>query len=244
MTMIASRHVAHGSGGTVRIHYLDSGGDDHGAPIVFVPGMTDVAEDYRQVLPLFGRRVVVVEIRGHGLSGSPAAGYDLDSRSSDVGAVVDAVTDGQVHVVTFSRGTSYAVRWAVENPGRVRSMAIGDYVPEEKVLTAAQARQLVDGRWRGSPVRDRLDERAALQTFDEARDLSMWEPLARLNIPLLAVRSGDSVLVGDVEWARYRRLFPGARLVEFEDSPHDIFRPDRERYPRLVKEHVDRVDRE
>jgi hypothetical protein len=57
------------------------------------------------------------------------------------------------------------------------------------------------------------------------------------------VRSGNSALVGDVEWARYKELFPDARLVEFPDSPHDIFRPDRGRYPRLVHEHVDRVDR-
>ncbi|ANI41538.1 hypothetical protein [Mycolicibacterium vaccae] len=30
-----------------------------------------------------------------------------------------------------------------------------------------------------------------------------------------------------------------ARLHEFPDSPHDIFRPDRGRYPRLVRETAD-----
>ena len=170
--MIASRYV---SNDDARIHYLDLGGDDRGAPIVFVPGMTDVADDYVNVMPLFGRRVVVVELRGHGLSSAPADGYDLRTRSSDVGAVVDAVTDGPVHLVTFSRGTSYAINWAIEHPDRVLSVAIGDYVPEEKVLTGGQSRQLLDGRWRGTPVRERLDERAAMQTFDEACNRSLWE---------------------------------------------------------------------
>jgi hypothetical protein len=55
--MAISRFVDHGD---ARIHYLDTGGDDHGAPIVFVPGMTDVADDYSEVMPLFGRRTVVV----------------------------------------------------------------------------------------------------------------------------------------------------------------------------------------
>jgi hypothetical protein len=59
---------------------------------------------------------------------------------------------------------------------------------------------------------------------------------------LLVIRSGNSILVGEQEWARYKLLFPHARLVEFNDSPHDIFRPDRGRYPRLVKEHVDLAD--
>jgi non-heme chloroperoxidase len=228
--------------GDVRIHYLDSGGDDHGAPIVFVPGMTDVAADYIEVLPLFGRRTVVVEVRGHGESGAPASGYDLAMLSADVGAVVDAVTDGPVHVVTFSRGTSAAIAWALEHSDRVRSLAIGDYVPEEKVLTPDLSRRLLDGHWRGTPVSERVIMDAGVKTFRAATRRSFWDELARLQLPLLVVRSSERVLVGDDEWACYKQLFPHAQLVEFHDSPHDIFRPDRGRYPRLVREHVDKAD--
>ncbi|MGO4443948.1 alpha/beta fold hydrolase [Mycobacterium sp. 2YAF39] len=228
--------------GDARIHYLDSGGDDRGAPVVFVPGMTCIAEDYSEILPLFGRRTVVVDLRGHGRSSAPAAGYDATTLSTDVGAAVDAVTDGPVHVVTFSRGTTYALTWAISNFERVRSVAIGDYVPEEKVLTPEMSRRLLDGRWRGTPVSERLDEDAANKTFRAAEERSLWEPLARQGLPLLAVRSRERLLVGDTPWSRYRTLFPHARLVEFPDSPHDIFRPDRGRYPRLVCDHVDRAD--
>lgn len=208
--------------------------------------MTDVAADYAEVLPLFGRRVVVVEVRGHGRSDAPESGYDLPTLAGDVGAVVDAVTDGPdapVHVMTFSRGTSCAVAWTVANGHRVRSLAIGDYVPEERVLTAEARRRLLDGRWRGTPVRDRLDVRAAQATFAAAQQRSMWEALAPLQIPLLVVRSGGSVLVDDAAWARYGQLFPDAHLVEFDDSPHDIFRPERGRYPELVRTHVESADR-
>ena len=228
--------------GDVGIHYLDSGGDDRGAPIVFVPGMTDLAHDYTEVLSLFGRRTVVMDLRGHGKSTAPDGGYDLATLSADVGAVVDAVTDGPVHVVTFSRGTTYAIGWVIENPDRVRSVAIGDYVPEEKVLPEALSRRLIDGRWRGTAVRERLDEAAAVATFRAARGRSFWEELARLQPRMLVVRSGNSVLVREQDWARYRRLFPHATLVDFPDSPHDIFRPDRGRYPLLVARHADRAD--
>jgi pimeloyl-ACP methyl ester carboxylesterase len=204
--------------------------------------MTDIAEDYSEVLPVFGRRTVVVEVRGHGRSNAPADGYDLATLSADVGAVVDDVTDGPVHLVTFSRGTSYAVAWALDNPKRVRSVAIGDYIPEERVLPENVALQLLDGRWRGSPVRERLDHDAALATFRAARARTFWQPLARQRPPLLVARSTNSPLIGDADWARYRLLFPTARLVDFHDSPHDIFRPDRGRYPRLIREHVDGLD--
>jgi non-heme chloroperoxidase len=235
---ITSRHTYNDG---VRIHYLDSGGDDQGAPIVFVPGMTDIADDYTEVMPLFGRRTVVIELRGHGQSSAPADGYDLATLSRDIGAVIDAVTDGPVHLVTFSRGTSYALGWALQHPNRVRSVSIGDYVPEERVVTSAAAQHLLDGRWRGTPVRERLDVRAAMQTFLAAQGRSMWEPLSRLQLPLLAVRSGGKIIIDDADWARYREIFPGARLHEFLDSPHDIFRPDRGRYPLLVREHIDRL---
>ena len=72
----------------------------------------------------------------------------------------------------------------------------------------------------------------------------MWGRLAHQQLPLLAVRSRERFLVGDAQWSRYRTLFPHAHLVEFSDSPHDIFRPDRGRYPRLVSEHVDRADQD
>jgi non-heme chloroperoxidase len=228
--------------GDARVHYLDSGGEDRGAPIIFVPGMTDVADDYTEVLPLFGRRTVVVEVRGHGRSSSPMSGYDLETLSEDVGAVVDAVTDGPVHVVTFSRGTSCAIAWILGHPDRVRSLAIGDYVPEEKALPAEVSHRLLSGKWRGTPVSERVDAVGGIRTFEAARDQSFWEGLAQLGLPLLAIRSGESILIGDDEWARYRQLYPHAQLVEFPDSPHDIFRLNRGRYPRLVQKHTDRAD--
>ncbi|MCV7368511.1 alpha/beta hydrolase [Mycolicibacterium duvalii] len=234
------RFATHGG---ARIRYLDSGGDDRGAPIVFVPGFTDVADDYVEILPALGRRAAVVELRGHGHSTAGENRYDSAALAGDVGAVVDALTDGPVHVMSFSRGTAYAVSWALTNWPRVRSVSIGDYVPEELVVEEDAFDVLLDGRWRGTPVRDRLDRHAAVATFRAARPQSFWEPLSHWHPPLLAVRSPNVPLVSDEAWARYRALFPAARLEEFTDSPHDIFRPDRRRFPALVRELVDTADR-
>jgi non-heme chloroperoxidase len=235
--MLHSRFAANGD---TRIHYVDSGGDDRGAPIVFVPGMTDVAEDYTEILPLLGRRTVVVELRGHGRSDAPESGYDLATLRADVGTVIDTVTDGPVHIMTFSRGTTYAIAWAVAHPERVLSLAIGDYVPAEIVLPDKHVHRLLGGRWRGSPVRERLDYHAAVKTFRAAQGRSFWDELHALHPPMLVVRSPNSPLVDDAAWDRYKRLFPSADLHEFHDSPHDIFRPDRGRFPKLVRELTDR----
>lgn len=238
--MAESRYVDNGG---VRLHYLDSG-DDSGAPVIFVPGMTCVADDYVEILPLLGRRTIVVELRGHGRSDSPSGPYDSATLASDVGAVVDAVTDGPVHVMTFSRGTAYALIWALGHRNRVRSISIGDYIPSEIPLPHDIRVHLLDGRWRGTPVHDRVNRGAGMATFDAAREQSFWEPLSRWQPPLLVVRSPHSPLISDDDWARYRDLFPAARLHVFEDSPHDVFRPERGRYPALVRDRADAADDE
>ena len=237
--MVHSRFAANGD---TRIHFLDSGGPDRGAPIVFVPGITDVADDYTEIMPLLGRRAVVVELRGHGRSDAPESGYDLAMLSADVGSVIDAVTDGPVHLMTFSRGTSYALTWALAHPDRVRSISIGDYLPEEIALPAEVTMGVLNGRWRGTPVPERVDRAAVIATFRAAVSRSFWEPLAQWGPPLLVVRSPRSPIIDDAAWARYRKLFPKASLHEFPDSPHDIFRPERGRYPSLVREFADSVD--
>ncbi|UXA16922.1 alpha/beta fold hydrolase [Mycobacterium sp. SMC-4] len=233
------RFATHGG---ARIRYLDSGGDDRGAPVVFVPGFTDVADDYTQILPALGRRTAVIELRGHGRSTAGENGYDSAALANDVAAVVDELTDGPVHMMSFSRGTAYAITWALANWPRVRSVSIGDYIPEELLVPDNAFGHLLDGRWRGTPVHQRLDRQAAVATLRAARPQSFWEPLAHWQPPLLAVRSLNAPLVSDINWARYRELFPTARLEEFADSPHDIFRPDRERFPALVRELIDAAD--
>lgn len=228
--------------GGAHINFLDSGGDDRGAPIVFLPGFTCVADDYSAVLPTLGRRTVVVELRGHGRSTAPDGPFDSDALASDVGAVVEAVTSGPVHLMTFSRGTPYALLWAIANRDRVLSLSIGDYVPEEIELPDAVIFGLLDGRWRGTPVSERVDRDTAVATLRAARSQSFWEPLSQWQPPLMVVRSPNTPVVSDADWDRYRALFPAAKVHEFVDSPHDIFRPERGRYPALVRDHVNVVD--
>ena len=120
--------------------------------------------------------------------------------------MIDAITDGPVHVMTFSRGATYALAWAIANPDRVRSISIGDYVPEEIELTDDIMLGLLDGRWRGTPVRERVDHDAAIATVRAARTQSFWEPLSRSQPPLMVIRSPSSPVIDDANWDRNRRL--------------------------------------
>jgi non-heme chloroperoxidase len=234
------------SNGPVKLHYLDTdGGDtdeDERAPIVFIPGLTDNVADYAPIIGDFGRRVIVVELRGRGLSDTPDDGYALADHAGDIAAVVNAVTSGPVHLMAFSRGTCYALEWASENPERVLSMSIGDYPAREVVLPDGFYDGFMASNWRGTPVADRISPVAVSGIARESVGRPFWEELAGWDIPVLVVRSASGGPVTDEDWERYRTDLPGAKLVTFHDSPHDIFRPERMSYPLLVLENIARAE--
>lgn len=237
------------AGDDVRIHYLDTGPVGSTSdldPIVFVPGLTCVADDYVGVVALFGRRTLVIDLRGRGRSSTPASGYHRDDHVRDLAAVVEHAGIGRYHLVMFSRGTAYGLPHAFEAADRVRSLSIGDYIGGEIGIDGgAWAPSFVGGRWRGTPVLSRISEVALDGIARESVERRYYDELAALGTPTLVVRSGQTTSRGHTfvnaeEQAGYRRA--GAEIVTFEASPHDLFRHDPARFPSLVRSHVAAVE--
>jgi non-heme chloroperoxidase len=224
----------------VRIHYLDTG-DGPGQPldpIVFVPGVTCVADDYIDLLPTFGRRILVVDLRGRGRSDTPDTGYSRDDHVADIEAVLDDAGVDRFHLMSFSRGTAYALPVALRQPDRVRTIAIGDYIGGELGIDGgAWPPKFMEGRWRGAPVLTRIREVALSGIARESVERRYYHELGELAKPMLVVRSGAALphghlFIDEDEQAAYRRA--GAEIVTFEDSPHDLFRNEPTRFPSLV----------
>jgi pimeloyl-ACP methyl ester carboxylesterase len=74
-----------------RIHFLDWGGPPEAPGVLLVHGLSNTAWSWapvaRRLLAL--RRVVAMDLRGHGLSDSPTEGYDEDTLADDVVAVAE-----------------------------------------------------------------------------------------------------------------------------------------------------------
>ncbi len=220
-----------------RIHYLDNAPvDEVGLPILFAPGLSDVAEEYVELLEYFApRRVLAVEIRGRGRSEAPASGYALADHVSDLEAVLDQEELERFHLMTFSRGTSWSLQLAVAAARRVASVSVGDYRAAEVALPGDFADQQLRTRFRGRPMRERIPRHVLEQIAAESKDRALWDELAGLPCPLLVARPGGAggVLTDDLV-ARYREARPDVEVVTVPDAPHDVFRPDRLYYPRAV----------
>lgn len=229
----------------LRLHAVDARpASRRGDAFVFVPGLGEAAEEHRPLLAaLAPRRAVAVDLRGRGASDVPASGYDLDHHVGDLAAVVDALDLARLHLGAFSRGCGYALAYALAHPDRVASLVLADYRAHHVALFPGFADMWMSKQWRGRPMGDRLDRRVADGLEREATGRPMWDDLPGLDRPLLVVRGGRRSAVLDAAGAdEYRRRAPRCEVVVFEDSGHDLWRPDPDRFARTIREFLERVD--
>ena len=97
-------------------------------PLVLVHGIGSRAESWWSVLgPLAERfHVYAVDLRGHGGSGKPGAGYLLDDYAADLGALLDALGLERPFVLGHSLGAMTTMLWAVQQPGRAARIVLED----------------------------------------------------------------------------------------------------------------------
>lgn len=140
--------------GSFQTHYLEWKPEhpNDKLPVICVHGVLANARMYQWVGDLLSsggpeqaRRVIAVDIRGCGDSGMPESGFALADMASDIAAVMDHLAIRLAHIIGYSRGVSYALHFARENPGRVRGVVVGDYPPFITRLTEEWLRQVLDG---------------------------------------------------------------------------------------------------
>jgi pimeloyl-ACP methyl ester carboxylesterase len=225
-----------------RLHYLDTGARGDATPALVVPGWPEAADEYEWLAErLTERRVVIADLRGRGGSDAPATGYTWEHHIGDIAAIVAAaaldaaVLDAAV-LVAFSRGSSYALGYALERPASVRGLVIGDYharhvgLPREFV--AVNEQMVV----RGVPATDRVPRHVIERIQVESREVPLWDRLAELTFPVLLIRGGRrGALVDDDIEVRYRTARPGIRVERIDDAGHDLWSRDMDEYLAVLR---------
>lgn len=225
----------------VRIHHLSAGG--RGSPVLVAPGLSDAAEDHRDLVEaLSPRRVVAMSFRGRGRSGSPTTGYDLDDHVSDLDAVVEGLGLRDIVLFGHSRAASYAVAYAATRPDRVASLVLGDAAPVHRAFAPEWVGGFGASRWRGQRVDERVTRDLLRAIQREAREVDLWDALAALRIPVVAVLAGETPPERRAPVAeRYRRC--GAQVAVLENADHTLWEPEPERLVRVLEEIASAVDR-
>lgn len=212
----------------VRVHYLDAPGDGGGAlPVVIVPGLSESAEEYTELMGrLSPRRCVAISLRGRGRSDAPASGYALDDHAGDVLAVVRQATLPRCVLVAFSRGVPYAIRCAGKEPERVAGLVLGDYAAVHTRLPERWTARFLASSWRGRPVAERVPARVVEAIQRESAQVPLWEELGAVGCPVLVVGGRSGGLLTDEDVERYRRAGIAELRIAWLDTGHDLLAPD------------------
>ncbi|HVO31190.1 MAG TPA: alpha/beta fold hydrolase [bacterium] len=122
-----------------RLHYTDEGPATPRGTILFLHGLLWSGWMFGpQARALSSQwRCIRLDWRGQGKSEVPAGGYDMETLTDEVVAVMDALKTGPCHVVGLSMGGFVAMRLGVRHPERVRSLSLletsADSEPPENV---------------------------------------------------------------------------------------------------------------
>lgn len=105
-----------------------------GPPVVLIHGWPlnfDTWDDVSMALATAGFRAIAYDRRGFGRSSQPWSGYDYDTLSDDLSAVLEATQAGDATLVGFSMGGGEVARYMSRHRGRgvVRAALISSVVP-------------------------------------------------------------------------------------------------------------------
>ncbi|MEK3734831.1 MULTISPECIES: alpha/beta fold hydrolase [Paenibacillus] len=207
------------------------------ASLVIIPGLSESGEDYITMMEkLSPRHIVVVTLRGRGQSDSPASGYTLADHISDIDAAIRHLELEQFVLMGYSRGVSYQLGYAVQNPERIQGLIIGDYPAVHTELPAGWVDFFASlPPWRGKKLSDRMKTSALQALQRESTKADMWNDLTRLTCPVLIIRGvkpHPGLSLEAVE--QYKRVLPQARIVAFEEHDHNLFEPDADLFVRTA----------
>ena len=114
----------------VEIHYEDHGS---GQPVVLIHGYPLNGNSWERQVPellAHGYRVISYDRRGFGRSSQPTVGYDYDTFTADLHALIEHLDLSDMVLVGFSMGTGEVTRYlATHGSKRVRKAALLGTIP-------------------------------------------------------------------------------------------------------------------
>lgn len=226
---------------TLAVHADESLGNGTLPPILLVHGMGSDHRTWRSfgsTLRRNGRSVIAVDLRGHGRSGR-SGDYALDSFAADLSFVLDELEVAQAEVVGHSLGAHTALRLAMSEPARVRSLVLEEVPPmrygldDEIVVTAGFGEKVRGlGALLANPMPVIRFDRAVADQVEKAfalADPAWWDRLSAVSAPTLVISGGTRSFLPTEHLADLSAALPEARL-EVIETGHSVHRDRRRKF--------------
>jgi len=236
-----------------RIYWDEQGSGD---PILLIMGLGYPSYLWHRTRPVLKERyrTIALDNRGSGQSDAPAGPYTIAMMASDAAAALDAAGVERAHVFGLSMGGMIAQEFALQYPGRVRSLILGCTAPggpnamraEKRVSELLMSRDMSPEDharamrpyvYDSSTPLDRIEEDLAIrrQWFPkpdayaaQLQGIFAWEAYSRLQkitAPTLVIHGETDQLVPAGNGELIAARITGAQLVKLPHASH-IFTTD------------------
>lgn len=227
----------HFSSNGVDIAYAELGA---GPPILLIHGFgSNHAVNWQSTswfatLTEAGRRIIAMDVRGHGASEKlyRSEDYRPSLMADDAASLLDHLGLGRADVMGYSMGGRIAAVLAIEHPAKARTLIIGGMGMgivegiggEEEIVAALEAPSIEQAAgqagiaYRKFAEQTSSDRRALAACIIGQRETIAAENLGKIRVPtLIAVGAKDKV-AGSAH--RLASLIPGAEVLEIPNRDH------------------------
>lgn len=228
----------------VRLSAIDISPDHPQRTFVFIHGFGGHAAQWQYQIQNFslGNRVIALDMRGHGLSDAPLAGYDMERAIEDIETALTLLkVKGKFTLVGHSFGGAWSTEYAIKHPDRVERLILMATAGEFRLRPLFRfALSLPNWLLRsiGPFTRGWLAARPTVLKQIYARTLSKWAGWERfkcLEVPTLVIRGNRDAVFQKPLFARVTESIPGAEDADIGASGHMVMLERREAVNRAIE---------
>ncbi|MGE5643163.1 MAG: alpha/beta fold hydrolase [Byssovorax cruenta] len=228
----------------VRLSAIDISPDHPQRTFVFIHGFGGSAEQWQYQLQNFAldNRVIALDLRGHGLSDRPAAGYDMAQLISDMETALTLLkVKGKFVLVGHSFGGAVVTEYALKNPDRVERLIVLATTGEFHLRPLfrfglslpnwlLRAVEPFTRKWLGAPPS--VLKRIYYQNMSQWHG---WERFQLLEVPTLVVRGNRDAVFERARFTQVTESIPGAEEADIPTSGHMVMLERREAVNRAIE---------
>lgn len=245
----------------------------NGPDVLMIHGIGSSSADFNPVISAMQGfcRPITIDLRGHGASSRPNAGYHYRDYISDLKAVISTLGLQHPIVLGHSLGGIITLMWAATNPVAPRALVIEDSPLRSGVdfgdafdgwLTLNALSHEAAKAWYGDKnphwSEDLVNQRAfdmvntARPAIEELRDASLsnegldsFASLGVITAPLLFLQGDPEAgsMVNESDLSSLQELLPQMQVQQFPGAGHTIHRSHPDEWLKRVKQFIEGLER-
>lgn len=216
----------------IELHYMEQTSYDSDLkPILIIPALPESDMDYKDIIFVLPNHTVCATWRGRELSDAPETGYSVQDHANDIIDTIEHFKLNEIIVLAYSRGVAYFIQALPEIKDKILGLVIVDFPAQYDAHPPQWAENFLKQNWRAMPIKERFPKAWVLNRIEEeSKETDLWDNLKGIEFPVSLFVGGsqysDPVLIPSKitteHIEKYKSYLPQLKILEFENSGHDL----------------------